>query len=62
MARSWERLELKLKTADLIGCDRRGTNRDDGFHRDYRREVEAALLRVVKIMRKSVDGLTRAGI
>lgn len=62
MARSWEHLELKLKTADLIGCDRRGTNRDDGFHRDYRREVEAALLRVVKIMRKSVDGLTRAGI
>lgn len=62
MARSWERLELKLKTADLIGRDRRGTNRDDGFHRDYRREVEAALLRVVKIMRESVDRLTRAGI
>ncbi|MBN9695701.1 MAG: hypothetical protein J0L85_07860 [Zoogloea sp.] len=62
MVRSWERLELKLKTADLIGCDRRGTNRDDGFHRSYRREVEAALLRVVRIMRGAADELTRAVI
>lgn len=61
MASCWKRLELKLKTADLIGCDRCGTHRDDGFHRDYRREFEAALVRMVKIMRKSADGLARAG-
>lgn len=62
MADRWARLELKLKTADLIGRDRRGTDRDDGFYRNYRREIEAALLRVVKSMRESVDRLTRAGI
>ncbi|MBS0367584.1 MAG: hypothetical protein JSS57_00120 [Proteobacteria bacterium] len=62
MADRWARLDLKLKTADLIGRDRRGTDRDDGFHRHYRREIEAALLRVVKSMRESVDRLTRAGI
>lgn len=61
-AGGWNRLELKCKTADLIGNDRRGTRRDDGFHRGYRREIEQQLVGAVKIMREGLDRLTRMGI
>lgn len=62
MASSWKGLDLKVKTADLIGQDRRGTCRDDGFHRGYRREIEESLERINKMMRESLDRLTRMGI
>ena len=43
MAGEWECLELKAKCADLIGQDRRGTPRDDGFHRNFRRDTRKVL-------------------
>lgn len=62
MAGEWERLELKAKCADLIGQDRRGTPRDDGFHRNFRRETREACEAVVRMMREGLDRLTRMGI
>ena len=62
MAGEWERLELKAKCADLIGRDRCGTPRDDGFHRNFRRDTGAILDDCLKIMREGLDRLTRMGI
>lgn len=39
----WKQIELVLRTADLIAADRRGTRRDDGFHRNMRSTFESAM-------------------
>lgn len=58
----WKRNELWLKTCDLIASDRRGSPRDDRFHRDMRSRFEACARSIAAEMRKSLDRLTRAGI
>lgn len=45
------RFELKLRTAELIGWDRKGTVRDDGFHSGFRRRVEEGMRELVESLR-----------
>lgn len=49
---NWKAIELHCKTADLIAIDRKGTARDDGFHRGRREEFE-------RCAKSFVDGLRR---
>ena len=51
---SWRSTELFLKTCDLIGDDRLGTRRDDGYHRNMRRRFEAMCRDFCSSMREAL--------
>lgn len=49
---NWKAIELHCKTADLIAIDRKGTARDDGFHRGRREEFERCAKYLVEGFRR----------
>lgn len=53
-AAHYKRADLFLKTADLIAQDRRGTVRDQGFHRGMRRLYEDGMKALVEAL-KSIN-------